>query len=128
MDLQSLYDRAPHWIQGLGMQLYGLGVHRERYGHRFEAVLQEILRTERFSEAELQAYQEERLRDVVRVSCDLDGVIHQGASRGIEVCLPVVLLDLGAELIVLRDDTVPIFNKELNEAKDLRLNRNGLRS
>jgi phenylacetate-CoA ligase len=48
------------------MQLYALRIERERYGRRFEQVLAELLRSERWSDSDLRAYQEERLCGLVR--------------------------------------------------------------
>lgn len=63
--ITTLYERAPVWGQNLLLSGFGVLLDRERYGGRFEEFRGLLERTERWSRPELEAYQDERLRDVV---------------------------------------------------------------
>lgn len=60
-----LYDLSPVWLQNALLTLYSARLHRERYGDRFEALRELLARMERASPAAVEAYQNERLREVV---------------------------------------------------------------
>jgi phenylacetate-CoA ligase len=61
----TLYRLAPVWGQNLMLTGFATLLERERYGGRYAEYQELLARTEHFSRAELEAYQDERLRDVV---------------------------------------------------------------
>lgn len=61
----ALYRRAPVWAQNALLTGYGIALSRERYGGRYREFRSLFERTDRYSRAELEAYQDERLRDIV---------------------------------------------------------------
>jgi phenylacetate-CoA ligase len=61
----ALYERAPIWAQNLMLTGYGALLERERYGGRYAEFQDLLAESEWFSRAELEAYQDERLRAVV---------------------------------------------------------------
>lgn len=63
--LSAIYSRAPVWGQNVLLTALGYMLDRERYGGRFAEFREQLARTEHFSQAELEAYQDERLRAVV---------------------------------------------------------------
>lgn len=61
----ALYRRTPVWGQNLLLTAYGRLLERERYGGRYREFVDLLGKTEWYSSAELEAYQDERLRAVV---------------------------------------------------------------
>lgn len=61
----ALYRVVPVWTQNLILTGYSLLLERERYGGRYPEFRDLLSKTERYSRAELEAYQDERLRTVV---------------------------------------------------------------
>jgi phenylacetate-CoA ligase len=61
----AAYRLAPVWVQNLLLSGFGVMLDRERYGGRFDEFRDLLTRTEWMSRAELDAYQDERLRAVV---------------------------------------------------------------
>lgn len=61
----KLYAHAPVWGQNLLLTGFGTWLDWERYGGRFDEFRAFLAESERFSAAELRAYQDERLRDIV---------------------------------------------------------------
>jgi phenylacetate-CoA ligase len=61
----AAYRLAPIWAQNLLLSGFGLMLERERYSGRFAEFRELLARTEWMSTAELEAYQDERLRAVV---------------------------------------------------------------
>ena len=66
----ALYRLAPIWAQNQILSGYGTLLERERYGGGYRAYRDLLSRTERYSRAELEAYQDERLRTVVSHAYD----------------------------------------------------------
>jgi phenylacetate-CoA ligase len=66
----ALYRMAPVWGQNLLLTSYGRMLDRERYSGRFAEYCELLQRTERMSQAEIEAYQDERLRVVVAHAYD----------------------------------------------------------
>jgi phenylacetate-CoA ligase len=62
----ALYNLAPVWGQNLILSGYSLLLDRERYGERFRGFKDLLAKTEWYSESELLAYQDERLRATTR--------------------------------------------------------------
>lgn len=62
----ALYNLAPVWGQNLILTGYSTLLDRERYGGRFEEFRGVLTKTERYSESELTAYQDEQLRAIVK--------------------------------------------------------------
>jgi phenylacetate-CoA ligase len=60
-----VYGLAPTWAQNLLLTGYGAVLERERYGGRFDEYRELLAKTEHLSRADLHAYQEARLRDIV---------------------------------------------------------------
>ena len=63
--LQSIYDRAPYPLQNLLTTMRGCVLARIRYQKRFWEHLDELVRRERYSPGEMEAYQEAQLRELV---------------------------------------------------------------
>lgn len=61
----AAYQLAPVWAQNLLLTSYGAMLERERYGGRFMEFRELLQRSERWSASDLEAYQDERLREVV---------------------------------------------------------------
>ncbi len=61
----ALYRLAPVWGQNLLLSTYAAALDRERYGGRFAEFRDFLTQSEWFSHANLEAYQDERLRHVV---------------------------------------------------------------
>jgi len=61
----ALYRRAPVWGQNLMLTGFATLLERERYGGRFAEYRDFLAKTEYLSRADLEAYQDERLREVV---------------------------------------------------------------
>lgn len=66
----SIYERLPVWGQNLVLSGYGMALDRERYGGRFREFQDLLAKTERYSRSDIEAYQDERLRAVVRHAYD----------------------------------------------------------
>lgn len=63
--LQHLYNNSPAFIQTMMLNAYAVKVHFERYGSKFKAVQVELDRSQFFSPAEINHYQETRLQQLV---------------------------------------------------------------
>jgi phenylacetate-CoA ligase len=61
----ALYRLAPVWGQNLLLSAFAGRLDRERYGGRYPEFRDLLVQTERASRAEIEAYQDERLREVV---------------------------------------------------------------
>ena len=61
----ALYGLAPVWGQNLLLTGFGTLLERQRYGGRYPEYRDFLTRSERFSRGELEAYQDERLREIV---------------------------------------------------------------
>ena len=63
---QGFYDNAPYWVQSILLNIYALGIHRERYGKPFALAFEELQKTQWFSPDQIYQYQFERLKAVVK--------------------------------------------------------------
>lgn len=61
----AVYRMAPVWGQNLLLSAFGAMLERERYSGRYSEYRELLARTEWLSHSELEAYQDERLREVV---------------------------------------------------------------
>jgi phenylacetate-CoA ligase len=61
----ELYRRAPVWVQNLALSGFSALLNRERYGGRFREHQRFLAKSEAYSRAELEAYQDEQLRALV---------------------------------------------------------------
>ena len=68
--LQSLYDNAPYWAQSVLLNLYALGIHRERYGKPFARAFAELQQTQWYPSEQIHQYQLERLQALVKHAYD----------------------------------------------------------
>jgi len=64
--LKKLYEKSPSFLQSVGVNLYGLGVYRREYGRQFEKILSEFEQMQWLSASELEAYQDEKLRALIK--------------------------------------------------------------
>lgn len=64
--LDRLYLSSPAALQNLMVTAYGVESRLQRFGKRYEHWVEFLERSERFSEEELQAYQDERVADLIR--------------------------------------------------------------
>jgi phenylacetate-CoA ligase len=67
-ELQSLYDKAPYPLQNLLTTARGYALAQMRYQRLFWEYLDELLDREKFTLAEIEAYQNEQLRNLIRYS------------------------------------------------------------
>lgn len=70
MNLESLYRKAPPWLQGVFLNLYALQVHSHRYGKRLRREVEAARAREHWSVDRIREYQDERLRSIVRLAFD----------------------------------------------------------
>ncbi|WP_291323121.1 hypothetical protein [Desulfonatronospira sp.] len=68
--LQSLYNKAPYGVQSVLLNLYALGIHRERYGRPFARALEELKKTQWYSPDQIHQYQLERLQALIKHAYD----------------------------------------------------------
>jgi phenylacetate-CoA ligase len=66
--MQALYKNGPGWLQTAMLNAYAIKVHWERYGRYFEEVLDELTRTQYYSDAQIQQYQNERVSKLIKHS------------------------------------------------------------
>jgi phenylacetate-CoA ligase len=66
----TLYRLAPIWGQNLMLSGFGVLLDRERYGGRYAEYRDLLVKTEWMSAAELEAYQDERIRAVIAHAYD----------------------------------------------------------
>lgn len=64
--LERLYHAAPGWAQNVFLNAQAWRIERHRYGKPYRAAVAALLESERWSAARLRAFQNERLRAVVR--------------------------------------------------------------
>ena len=65
---QALYDKSPTVLQTVFLNLYALGVHKERYGRKFKTLLDELGRSQYFSTTQIDEYQDQLLRQIIKHS------------------------------------------------------------
>jgi phenylacetate-CoA ligase len=63
--VEQVYPRLPVFLQNAACWYYGTKQARVRFGREFDRRLRELLDSEKFSAAEIEAYQNERLRELV---------------------------------------------------------------
>jgi phenylacetate-CoA ligase len=66
--LEKIYRKSPAFFQNLMVTGYGYKIYRREYGGQFRAILKEFEEMERWSEAQLREYQNQKLRDLIRHS------------------------------------------------------------
>jgi len=66
----ALYERLPVWGQNVACSLAGARMRWQRYGGEFEDAVRLLSESERWSLEEQQAYQDERLRETIRMAYD----------------------------------------------------------
>ncbi len=62
----TLYKSSPHILRTAMLNLYACSLNFERYGKKFERVLEEFERNEKFSRGEMAEYQREKLIALIR--------------------------------------------------------------
>ena len=67
---ESLYRRSPIWLQTVLLNGHAVRIHRQRYGRAFRELLTRWQESERWEPARLRAWQDERLRQIVRFAYD----------------------------------------------------------
>ncbi len=67
---QNLYGDSPVLLQNVFLNLYALRLHKQRFGKKLESLLQWLEQTQYWSQSDLNSYQEERLRAVVKHAYD----------------------------------------------------------
>lgn len=68
MSPESIYQRAPLWMQTLLLNAYALGIHRHRFGAPYRAAVRQLLETQSWPRPRLQAYQDEHIQRIVRAA------------------------------------------------------------
>jgi phenylacetate-CoA ligase len=63
--LQSIYDKSPYWIQNSLLNLYAIGIHKERYGKNFNIALQNLRESQWFSLEQIKEYQLEKVKILI---------------------------------------------------------------
>jgi phenylacetate-CoA ligase len=64
--VEQVYPRLPVFLQNAACWYYGTKQARVRFGREFELRLRELLESEKWSAAEIEAYQNEKLRRLIR--------------------------------------------------------------
>src|SRR5713101_3618966 len=67
---ERLYRRGPIWLQTVLLNGHAVRIHRQRYGRLFGELQARWLESERWEPARLRAWQDERLRQIVRFAYD----------------------------------------------------------
>jgi len=62
----ALYERSPHLLRTALLNVYAYSLNFERYGKKFELLMEEFSRNERLSREELEEYQREKLQTLMR--------------------------------------------------------------
>jgi len=62
----ALYERAPHLLRSALLNVYAYSLNFERYGKKFERLMEEFARNEKLSRGELEEYQREKLGTLMR--------------------------------------------------------------
>jgi phenylacetate-CoA ligase len=68
--VEQVYPRLPVFLQNAACWYYGKKEARVRFGSEFERRLQELLDSEKWSASEIEAYQNEKLRSLIRHAYD----------------------------------------------------------
>lgn len=68
--LAKHYHRFPAWLQNLGVTWYGFKIYRREYGEKFRRLLSEFEAHGTLTPDEMRAWQEERLRRLIRHAYD----------------------------------------------------------
>jgi len=66
--LEKIYNISPALVQNIGVSLYGYKVYRREYGRQFERLLEEFEKQQWFSLDELKAFQNAKLRTLIKHS------------------------------------------------------------
>lgn len=64
--IESLYEHSPVALQHVMISLYGWKLVRIRYGGRYKDYLEELMRSQRYSDAELAEHQNQKLQGLIR--------------------------------------------------------------
>jgi len=64
--ISSLYKALPHSMQNLALNMYAFKVHMERYGAPFRRALDELTKTQHYSQSQIDEYQNVRLVRLIR--------------------------------------------------------------
>ncbi|MFL1484684.1 phenylacetate--CoA ligase family protein [Marinobacter sp. LN3S78] len=63
---EQLYNLSPAWLQNVLVSAYGYRLYRKRYGGDFRKILDQVRASRQWSDEEIQAYQDEKLFEMVR--------------------------------------------------------------
>lgn len=63
---EQLYNLSPAWLQNVLVSAYGYRLYRKRYGGDFRKILDQVRESRQWSNEEIQAYQDEKLFEMVR--------------------------------------------------------------
>ena len=63
--LQNIYEKSPHIVQIVALNLYALRIHKERYGKKFFKVYEKLLQSQFYTKEEIVEYQNQALKKVV---------------------------------------------------------------
>lgn len=63
---EQLYNLSPAWLQNILVSAYGYRLYRKRYGGDFRKILDQVRASRQWSNEEIQAYQDEKLFEMVR--------------------------------------------------------------
>ena len=66
MMAEQIYPRLPVFLQNAACWYYGSKAAKVRYGPAFDSKLQELVRSDKWSASEIEAYQNEKLRALIR--------------------------------------------------------------
>lgn len=64
--VEQIYPRLPVFLQNAACWYYGKKEARVRYGQEFDRRLRELTDSEKWSRGEIEAYQNEKIRDLIR--------------------------------------------------------------
>src|SRR5712691_8859500 len=65
---EILYRHSPRWLQPVLLNAHAWRIGRHRYGHPYRTASAQLLEQERWSRERIRRYQDDRLREVVRIA------------------------------------------------------------
>ncbi|NTW73016.1 MAG: phenylacetate--CoA ligase family protein [Eubacteriaceae bacterium] len=123
MGLSSLiYQHSPNWVRTVMLNIFAYSLNVERYGKKFEMLLNEFERNENLSRAELEEYQREKL--LIMISHVYEHVpYYRAVMDGLKLCpkdfndltdiqkLPILRReDVKSNYAQLQADNIPRYN------------------
>ena len=74
---EEIYPKLPVFLQNVACFLYGYRESKARFNREFHRRLDELMESEKWSRGEIAAYQDEKLRDLIRFAYDTVPYYHE---------------------------------------------------